>query len=174
MRNINLSNFSNFSPFFHFLQVAFSDESSFECSSVRPRRVWTASSSKTPLEPRLKHPVKVMMWGIMSAEGAGRLHVCEGSMNQHSYLHVLESRVRPQMEQWSSAGVNIFMHDSAPCHKARLCTNYLNQINLDVLKWTGNSPDLNPLETHWGILKQRLCEYDLPTEQTLIAKIVQL
>lgn len=95
-------------------------------------------------------------------------------MNQHQYLRVLETRVRPQMDAWQQSGVRTYMHDSAPCHKAKICTQYLSQVDIPVLPWPGNSPDLNPIETLWAIVKKRLSERDVSNRSDLIATIVQI
>ena len=35
-----------------------------------------------------------------------------------------------------------FMHDSAPCHKAKKFTKWLQTMKIEALEWPGNSPDL--------------------------------
>ena len=126
-------------------KVCFSDESLFECNSASRKRVWHIPGTPYPIFPTVKHPPKVMVWGMISHKGAGRLHVVEGMMNGAQYHHVLQTRMIPQLHQWfDSIDDCIFMHDSAPCHKARINTEFLQSKNVTVLDWPGNSPDLNP------------------------------
>ena len=120
----------------------------------------------------MRHPVKVMVWGIFSHHGAGRLHIVEGNMDRHQYLRVLQGRVRQQMQEWFSNNNGIFMQDKAPCHTAKICSNYLSQQNFQVLDWPGNSPDLNPIENLWAIIKSQLRQQNLLTKNELICAVI--
>ena len=127
-----------------------------------------------PVQQRVKHPAKIMVWGIMSAKEAGRLHVCESNMNKDQYLNVLRTRVIPQIQDWYPNDNAIFMHDSAPCHKAKICTAFLETSGITVLDWPGNSPDLNPIETLWGVVKQRISKIDIPSRNDLISNLIRI
>lgn len=52
-----------------------------------------------------------------------------------------------------------FVLDSAPCHKAKVIKLFPVE-QLDILKWPGNSLDLNPIEELWSYMKLRLQEKD--------------
>ena len=43
------------------------------------------------------------------------------------------------------------MHDNARPHVARICRQFLNRNNLNVLPWPAVSPDMNPIE--------HICDY---------------
>ena len=43
-------------------------------------------------------------------------------------------------------GGGIFQPDLAPCHSAKKVQKVLQENGIKVLKWPGNSPDLNPIE----------------------------
>ena len=94
--------------------------------------------------------------GIITYQGAGRLHIVEGSMNKTQYLHVLQTRVKQEMEQSFPAGDEIFQQDKAPAHTAKICKQYLQEANINVRDWLGNSPDFNVIENLWAIVKRKL------------------
>ena len=51
---------------------------------------------------------------------------------------------------------DIFMHDNAPSHNAGRVSRFLRNENLEVLDWPGISPDMNPIEKAWFILKRKV------------------
>ncbi len=50
----------------------------------------------------------------------------------------------------------IFQQDLAPVHTAKSTTSWLNDHGVVVLDWPENSPDLNPRENLWGIVKRKM------------------
>ena len=111
---------------------------------------------------------------MFSYHGTGRLNVCEGSMNAVSYLQVMQTRMMPQLREWFPDNDGVFMQDSAPCHTARIVKRYLEEQHVTVLDWPGNSPDLNPIENLWAIIKRRLATQTITTKQQLIAKVIDV
>ena len=66
----------------------------------------------------------------------------------------------------------IFMQDGAPCHTAKLAKSYLETEEVPLLPWPGNSPDLNPIENVWRLVKHRIAQQTISTKQQLISAII--
>ena len=48
------------------------------------------------------------------------------------------------------------MHDNARPHVARICRQFLNRNNVNVLPWPAVSPDMNPIEDIWDYLGRKV------------------
>lgn len=113
------------------------------------------------VQKMIKHPKQLMIWGIISSKGMGELYFVDGNMNSEQYIRVIKNQVVPQMKRWFGgrgrrrAGTPLayFMQDGAPCHTSRMSTDVLNRMKIKVLPWPGNSPDMNPIENVWRVLK---------------------
>ena len=55
-------------------------------------------------------------------------------------------------------GARIFQHDGAPAHSSRLVQKWFRNIRTEILDWPENSPDLNPIENLWKIVKRKLAK----------------
>lgn len=115
-----------------------------------------------------------MVWGAISAQGPGRLHIVNGIMRQDQYIEILRTRLLPQMAAWFPNGDGIYMQDGAPCHTAKRVTEFLKQANVPLLSWPGNSPDMNPIENFWRLLKRKVNAMKPTTKRSLIECIIQV
>ena len=68
------------------------------------------------------------------------------------------------------------MQDNAPCHTARLVKDFFTQESISVLPWPAQSPDLNPIENLWALIKRKLAaEFPIPkTCSELIANVTTI
>lgn len=140
-------------------KVLFSDESTFcQFGSFTHfvRRPQNARFNRRYTVATVKHSPKVMVWGSFSAGGRGTLFfVPRGTtVNGKAYLDILKQKLRIGMQMHQCS---IFQHDSAPAHTSRVVQEWLADNGIEVLEWPGNSPDLNPIENLWTMVKRKLC-----------------
>ena len=158
------------------MQVLFSDESHFEVQGQRSQFV--RHSDGEPIRPRhieqyAKHPEKKMSC-CFSAFGPGRLYPVTGIMNSDTYIEVLQTHLIPEMLKVFPNGNGILQEDLATCHSSKKVKKFMVKNNIKTLKWPGNSPDLNPIENLWAIVKKRLRKHDCTTKTKLSTTILQI
>ena len=67
---------------------------------------------------------------------------------------------------------NVFMFDGISCHWAKSVIQWLEDSQVDFINdWPSNSPDFNPIENVWSIIKRRLQGKDTSTISRLEAAI---
>lgn len=159
------------------MQVCFSDESKIEIlqeSAQYVRRRSDEGLNPDCVSTTVKHPTSIMVWGAISVYGPGRLYIVEGTMKQDQYIKVLRDKMLPQLRIWYPDGDGTFMQDGAPCHTAKRAMKYLEENGVPVLKWPGNSPDMNPIENLWYLLKRRINSLRPTTKRNLIESLLQV
>ena len=142
------------------MTIVWSDESKFNLFHSDGRTYVRRRTSEEFDERCVTGTVKhgggsVMIWGCISGDDKGMLVRVRGTMNQFQYLDVLENAMIPSA--WSMRGLNFrFMHDNAPCHKAKLISNWMREENIQCEEWPPQSPDLNPIENIWDYMETKL------------------
>lgn len=155
--------------------MLWSDESTFRVTDGIGGNIYRRHGSD-PLDPRyieatVKHPDSEMVWGAFSGKGRAELQVLPKNLtvNQHVYLELLSDHLPQAFEDTDAA---IFQQDSAPAHRAISVTQWLDDCCVTFIKdWPGNSPDINPIENLWEIVKQDLQGKDVSSVPKLVEEI---
>ena len=111
--------------------------------------------------PQIKgNDISIMIWGAIWLGGKSNLVILERDLeseregySSRSYIKLLDD----QMERIWSPSMSI-MQDNAANHTARVVTAWFEEHVIPLCEWPPYSPELNPIEHVWAILKQRLAD----------------
>uniref|UniRef100_A0A3B3QF02 Transposase Tc1-like domain-containing protein n=1 Tax=Paramormyrops kingsleyae TaxID=1676925 RepID=A0A3B3QF02_9TELE len=105
----------------------------------------------------------VMVWGMFSWHTLGPLVPIGHRLNATAYLSIVSDHVHPFMTTMYPSSDGYFQQDNAPCHKARIISNWFleHDNEFTVLQWPPQSPDLNPIEHLWDVVERELRALDV-------------
>ena len=152
------------------LGVTFSDESTFSQFSSYVRHVHRPPGQRYNIRyvvPMVKQAPTTMVWGCFSGRGRGALWFMlkNTTMNGPVYLRLLQDKLLLHM---GILGSTVFQQDGAPCHRTAAVSRCLANSNIEVLgPWSGSSPDLNPIENMWIMIKEKVSKLNPTSEATL-------
>jgi hypothetical protein len=105
-----------------------------------------------------------MVWSCITWEGVGFITKIDTTMDKHLYLDILKEDLVNTIKDFKMYPKEIiFQQDNDLKHKANLVSDWLDLQPFDVMVWPPQSPDLNPIENIWALLKQRLFEKPVPS-----------
>jgi len=141
--------------------VTFSDETCIELSGSK-KETFVRRSVGEKIKPchtknRRCFTKRLMLWGCMHVGGLGSMKIIRGTVDGAKYSNILNECVIPFADE-----IQIFQQDNAPPHKTKENISLLEN-SVELLNWPAYSPDANPIENLWALLKRKVAKRSAKT-----------
>jgi transposase len=172
----NLNERENWAIFYQNHQwdnVIWSDETAISIQPNTYSKIWLHKDT-TVVKRIVKYPLKIHIWGCILKNNKLIIHIYDKTMNSDKYIEILKLKLLPLLNLYNEKNHNklIFQQDNAPCHTSLKLIKFFSENNVEVMFWPANSPDLNPIENVWNLLKKNIGKICVKNKEELINNIV--
>ena len=89
--------------------------------------------------------------------GVGHSCKIDNTLDSELYVQILQHELIETIEYYELDHEEvIFQQDNAPCHTSKQTKSAISDLNLEVMDWPAQSPDLNPIEHFWSHVSREL------------------
>lgn len=158
---------------FDWNKVIFTDESTFQLFQQK-RKVWQFIGRKKIFRS-VKHPQKVHVWGCFSSSGFGKLVCFQRNLDANFMCRIYERGLLPSASQLFGEGNLdwILQEDNDPKHTSKIAKKWKAENNVKILPWPSMSPDQNPIENVWRLVKLNVARKKIRTIRGLKGEITK-
>lgn len=133
--------------------VLFTDETTISLAP-RNKKVWRRRRERV-YKRRFKHYSKIHVWGCFSKFGFGKIYVFKENLTGNKLIDIYKTTLLPSSKMIKNSNW-MLLEDNDPKHTSKVAEAWRKKNNIDRIAWPSNSPDMNPIENVWNILKNRL------------------
>jgi len=94
--------------------------------------------------------------GCFSHTSIGFMKFVKKTLKSDDYQQILKDGLLPTIEKHYPKANAIFQQNLTPCHKSKSTKNWLTERNIEILPWSANFSDLNPIENVWNDIKKAI------------------
>ncbi len=119
--------------------------------AMTPAWAWSPVNERAYDKKPGNRGTNVSMIGAIKESGLQAVYPYDGAINAERFLDFIENKVLPKMVPG-----DVLIMDNCRVHHSKLVKAWLKKLSVEVLYLPPYSPELNPIEEAWSVIKQGL------------------
>ncbi|KAL4500790.1 hypothetical protein ABPG72_020024 [Tetrahymena utriculariae] len=136
--------------------IWYSDETIFTVDEKKAK-IWIKNNEGVLVERKERSYLnrQIHVWCGISMLGRTKVFVHTSSINSDTYMECLEQALLPAATKFYYRRKIKLLQDGARSHTSQATSEFCQENNIDIIQLPAQSPDLNPIENIWGIMKNQ-------------------
>ena len=149
--------------------IIWSDETNICNDSNSYQKIWFQPDEKI-IKSKYKYPIKINLWGAIIKNNKLVFKIFNKKMNSDTYIEILKEKIIPTIKNKKY----IYQQDNALYHASFKMLSFFSKNKIEVMYWPPCSPDINPVENIWNLVKNKVRQKHYNNKEEMINEVTEI